>query len=81
VERRDFESEHTSKDHYRANSQIDQAADRVCGQPSFYCGEESQIESFDSCDSRGYAYKMFEKSIVTVYMVTSSGAGTMWKRY
>ena len=66
-------SKHTSKDHYRANSQIDQAADRVYGQPSFYCGKESQIESFDSCDNREYAYKMFEKSIVTVYKAQVQG--------
>src|SRR3954447_14914373 len=34
VDGRDSESEHTSEDHYRANSQINQATDRVCGQPS-----------------------------------------------
>jgi len=73
MDRRDFESEHTSKDHYCANSQIDQAANKVCGQPSFLYGKQSQIEEFDSCDSRGYSYKIFEKSIVTVYMVRFRG--------
>ena len=79
VDGRDFESEHTAKDHYRANSQINQATNRVRGQPSFLCSRQSQIESFDSCDSREYAYKIFEKSIATVYMVRGSGAVTVWK--
>jgi hypothetical protein len=35
VNGQDFECEHTSKDHYRANSQINQATERACGQPSF----------------------------------------------
>jgi hypothetical protein len=71
--------EHTSKDHYRANSQINQATNRVCGQPSLLCGRQSQIESFDNCDSRGICVQDIGEIHCDGLYGTGSGAVTVWK--